>query len=121
MVARSIRSIGSVERASFHVGPFTLSFSNGIRFRRFRGEQTEDGTLLQVSSQFREHKSATSDEPRSDLERKINRLREMLAIDHTQEMTSAYLIDLQAAVEAVGRAIKEERWAREGYSEFLGE
>ena len=77
--------------------------------------------MLQSSSRFREHKSATSDEPRSDLEREINRLREMLAIDHTQEMTSAYLIDLQAAVEAVGRAIKEERWAREGYSEFLGE
>ena len=67
--------------------------------------------MLQVSSQFREHKSATSDEPRSHLEREINRLREMLAIDHTQEMTSAYLIELQAAVEAVGRAIKEERCA----------
>jgi hypothetical protein len=36
-------------------------------------------------------------------------------------MTTAYLIELQAVVEAVGRAIKEERWAREGYSEFLGE
>jgi hypothetical protein len=45
----------------------------------------------------------------------------MLAIDHIREMTTAYLIELQAVVEAVGRAIKEERWAREGYSEFLGE
>jgi hypothetical protein len=36
-------------------------------------------------------------------------------------MTTAYLVELQAAVEALGRAIKEERWAREGYTEFLGE
>jgi hypothetical protein len=36
-------------------------------------------------------------------------------------MATVYLVQLQAAVEAVGRAIKEERWAREGYTEFLGE
>jgi hypothetical protein len=84
-------------------------------------EQTEDRTILQSSSRFREHKAATSGEAGSDLEHQINRLREMLTVDHTREMTSAYLIELQAAVEAVGRAIKEERWAREGYSEFLGE
>jgi hypothetical protein len=80
-------------------------------------EQAEDATMLQSSSRFREHKFATSD----DLEREINQLREMLVIDHAQEMTTAYLIELQAAIEAVGRAIKEERWAREGYSQFLGE
>jgi hypothetical protein len=80
-------------------------------------EQTEDATMLQSSSRFREHKFETSD----DLEREINQLREMLVIDHPQKMTSAYLIELQAAIEAVGRAIKEEQWAREGYSEFLGE
>ena len=73
--------------------------------------------MLQSSSRFREHKFATSD----DLEREINQLRQMLAIDHAREMTSSYLIELQAAIEAVGRAIKEEQWAREGYSEFLGE
>jgi hypothetical protein len=44
-----------------------------------------------------------------------------MLINHLGEMTTAYLIELQAVVEAVGRAIKEERWAREGYSEFLGE
>ncbi len=75
--------------------------------------------MLQSSYRLREHKSATSDESRS-LEREINQLREML-INHLGEMTTAYLIELQAVVEAVGRAIKEERWAREGYSEFLGE
>jgi hypothetical protein len=36
-------------------------------------------------------------------------------------MTTAYLVELRAAVEAVVRAIKDEQWAREGYSEFLGE
>jgi hypothetical protein len=46
-------------------------------------------------------------------------LRETLGID--REMTTAYLVELQAAVEEIGRAIKEGRWAREGYSEFLGE
>ena len=77
--------------------------------------------LRSLSDRFRGHKSATCDEAPSDLEREINRLREMLAIDHLREMTTAYLIELQAVVDAVGRAIKEERWAREGYSEFLGE
>jgi hypothetical protein len=70
---------------------------------------------------FREQKSATSDEVRSDLEHEINRLRKMLAMDHRGELTTAYLIELQAAVESVARAIKEERWARQGYKEFLGE
>ena len=77
--------------------------------------------LQSLLVRFREHKSSTSNEARSDLEREINRLREMLAIDHTWEITTAYLVELQAVVEAVGRAIKEERWARQGYSEFLGE
>jgi hypothetical protein len=45
----------------------------------------------------------------------------MLGIDQPREMTTTYLIELQAAIEAVERAVKEERWAREGYSEFLGE
>jgi hypothetical protein len=76
--------------------------------------------LQSLLDRFREHKSATTDEARSDLEREINQLREMLAIDHLRE-TTAYLIELQTVVEAVARAIKEERWAREGYSEFLGE
>ena len=77
--------------------------------------------LQSLLDRFREHKPATSDEDRSDLEREIDQLRERLAIDHLREMTTAYLIELQAVVEGVGRAIKEERWARGGYSEFLGE
>jgi hypothetical protein len=77
--------------------------------------------LQSLLDRFREHKFSTSDEADSDLEREINRLREMLAIDRLREVTTAYLIELQVVVEAVGRAIKEERWAREGYSEFLGE
>jgi hypothetical protein len=83
-------------------------------------EQTEDVTMLQnFLDQFRERKSATSNERRGDLEGAITQLRETLGID--REMTTAFLVELQAAVEALGRAIKEERWAREGYSEFLGE
>jgi uncharacterized alpha-E superfamily protein len=78
--------------------------------------------MLQNSlDQFRERESATSSEHLGDLERAISQLRETLGIDQLREMTTAYLIELQTAVEAVGRAIKEERWAREGYSEFLGE
>jgi hypothetical protein len=77
--------------------------------------------LLNFLDQFRERKSATSNEHRGDLEGAITRLRETLGIDQPREMTTAYLVQLQAAVEAVGRVIKEERWAREGYSEFLGE
>jgi hypothetical protein len=83
-------------------------------------EQTEDVTMLQnFLDQFRERKSATSNERRGDLEGAITQLRETLGIN--REMTTAFLVELQAAVEALGRAIKEERWAREGYSEFLGE
>jgi hypothetical protein len=75
--------------------------------------------LQNFLDQFRERKSASSNERLGDHERAITQLREMLGID--REMTTAYLVELQAAVETVGRAIKEERWAREGYSEFLGE
>jgi hypothetical protein len=71
--------------------------------------------------QFRERKSATSNACRGDLEGAIIQLRQTLGIDQRREMTTAYLVELQAAVEAVGRAIRDERWAREGYSEFLGE
>jgi hypothetical protein len=77
--------------------------------------------LQNFLNQVRERKSATSDEHRGDLERAITRLRETLGIDRPREMTTAYLVELRAAVEAVVRAIKDEQWAREGYSEFLGE
>jgi hypothetical protein len=75
--------------------------------------------LQNFLDQFRERKSATSNEHRGELERAITQLRETLGID--REMTTAYLVELQAAVEAIGRAIKDEQWAREGYGEFLGE
>jgi hypothetical protein len=75
--------------------------------------------LQNLLDQSRERNSTSGNEHRGDLERAIALLRETLGID--REMTTAYLVELQAAVEAVGRAIKEERWARDGYSEFLGE
>jgi hypothetical protein len=77
--------------------------------------------LLNFLDKFRERKSATSNEHRADLERAMTRLRETLGIDQPRKMTTAYLVELRAAVEAVGWAIKDEQWAREGYGEFLGE
>ena len=77
--------------------------------------------LQNFLNQFRERNSTRSDEHLSDLERAIIRLRETLGIDRPREMTTAYLVELRAAVEAVVWAIKDEQWAREGYSEFLGE
>jgi hypothetical protein len=63
---------------------------------------SEDATMLQnFLTQFRERKSATSDEQRGDLERAITRLRETLGIYQPRDMTTAYLVELRAAVEAV--------------------
>jgi hypothetical protein len=78
--------------------------------------------LQNFLDQFRERKSAAGNGRLGDLERAVSRLRQTLGIDQPREMmTTAYLVELQAAVETLGMAIKEERWAREGYSEFLGE
>src|SRR6516165_5685762 len=86
----------------FTVAHFTLtSRRTALRFRAFTGgqgdartcptfrhEQAEDVTMLQnFLNQFRERKSATSDEQRDDLERAIIRLRETLGIDWPREMT----------------------------------
>jgi hypothetical protein len=116
----------------FTVAQFTFVFSGllygSARFRAAKEtpalvrpsdiEQTEDPTMLQnFLGQFRERKPASSND---DLERAITLLRETLGTDRG-EMTTAHLVELHAAVEAVGRAIKEERWARDGYSEFQGE
>jgi hypothetical protein len=73
--------------------------------------------LQHFLGQFRDRKPTSG---KDDLDRAINRLREMLGRDRGK-MTTGYLVELQVAAEAVGSAIKEERWAREGYSEFLGE
>jgi hypothetical protein len=77
--------------------------------------------LQNFLGQFRARKSATSNEHRGDLEQAITQLRVTLGLDQPREMTTAYLAELRAAVEAVGWAVKEEQWAREGYNEFLGE
>jgi hypothetical protein len=77
--------------------------------------------LQNFLDQFRERKSAAGNGRLGDLECAISQLRQNLGIDQPREMTTAYLVELQATVETLGRAIKEERWAREGYSEFLGE
>jgi hypothetical protein len=71
--------------------------------------------------QFREHRLKTGSQHLADLDRAISQLHKILGTDQPPEMATVYLVQLQAAVEAVGRAIKEERWAREGYTEFLGE
>jgi hypothetical protein len=58
------------------------------------------------------------------LERAIAQLRETLATQDNPVRTTPpieYLDRLQAAAEAVGRAIKDERWARAGAVEFQGE
>jgi hypothetical protein len=77
--------------------------------------------LQNFLEQFRARKSPASNERRGDLKRAITRLRETLGSDEPREMTTAYLVELRAAIEAVEWAIKEEQWAREGYNEFLGE
>jgi hypothetical protein len=64
--------------------------------------------------------SQSADELLADFERAMTHVHEMLA-DRLPEMTTAYLLQLQTAVEALGIAIKEERWVREGQIEFLGE
>jgi hypothetical protein len=60
-----------------------------------------------------------------DLERAIGQLRKcvkMLAVKSNKTAISIeYLVKLQADIEAIGMAIKEERWEREGSYEFLGE
>jgi hypothetical protein len=64
--------------------------------------------------------SQSADELLADLERAMSQVHDMLAT-RLPEMTSTYLLQLQTAVEALGIAIKEERWVREGRVEFLGE
>jgi hypothetical protein len=66
-----------------------------------------------------------------DLERAIGQLREqrrscvktLATEDQPARTTTAieYLVKLQAAIEAIARAIEDERWAREGTYEFQGE
>jgi len=71
-------------------------------------------------NQSRESKSRLPVEHLGDLKRAIDELRETLT-NQPQEMTTAFLVRLETDIEAVAAAIKEERWAREGQEEFLGE
>jgi hypothetical protein len=64
--------------------------------------------------------SRSADEFLADLELTMSQVHDMLAA-RLPEMTTTYLIQLQMAVEALGIAIKEQRWVREGRVEFLGE
>jgi hypothetical protein len=53
-----------------------------------------------------------SDPP--DLTQAISQLREVLALEPPLEWTTEYLVQLQNALEVAERAIRAERWAREG-------
>jgi hypothetical protein len=55
-----------------------------------------------------------------DLKEAIGELREALAAERLLGLTTEYLVQLQTALEAAGRAVRDERWKREGY-EFQGE
>jgi hypothetical protein len=64
-----------------------------------------------------------SNENVGDLQRAIGHLRDMLAAERPGKTTTSneYLVKLQAAIGATGRAIEHERWTREGSHEFQGE
>jgi hypothetical protein len=55
-----------------------------------------------------------------DLKQAIGQLRETLAAERLLGTTTEYLARLQTAIEVAGRAVRDERWKREGY-EFQGE
>jgi hypothetical protein len=55
-----------------------------------------------------------------DLKQAIGQLREALEAERPLGPTTEYLVQLQTAIEAAGRAVRDERWKREGY-EFQGE
>jgi hypothetical protein len=54
------------------------------------------------------------------LKQAIGQLREALAAERLLGPTTEYLVQLQTAIEAAARAVRDERWKREGY-EFQGE
>ena len=55
-----------------------------------------------------------------DLNQAIGQLRDALAAERLLGTTTEYLVQLQTAIEAAARAVRDERWKREGY-EFQGE
>jgi hypothetical protein len=64
--------------------------------------------------------SETSHNDAPDLTEAISQLRKVLASELPLELTKEYLIQLQNALEVAERAVRAERWAREG-REFQGE
>lgn len=54
------------------------------------------------------------------LEQAVTRLREALAAEKRLGQSMEYLDQLQVAIEEAGRAVRDERWARDGYV-FQGE
>ena len=55
-----------------------------------------------------------------ELEQAIAQLRDALAAEKRLGESIEYLVQLQVAIEAAGRAVRDERWARDGYV-FQGE
>jgi hypothetical protein len=55
-----------------------------------------------------------------DFTQAISQLRQVLALEPPIELTTEYLVQLQNAIEVAERAVRAERWAREG-REFRGE
>jgi hypothetical protein len=62
--------------------------------------------------------TARNDPP--DLTQAINQLRTLLSLEPSLGMSTEYLVQLHNAIEVAERAVRAERWAREGH-EFLGE
>jgi hypothetical protein len=54
-----------------------------------------------------------------ELTEAISKLRIVLALETPTHLTDDHLLQLQAALEVADRAVRAERWAREGY-EFRG-
>jgi hypothetical protein len=55
-----------------------------------------------------------------EFEQAVAQLREALAAEKMLGQSMEYLAQLRVAIEAAGRAVREEQWAREGYV-FQGE
>jgi hypothetical protein len=55
-----------------------------------------------------------------DLTQAISQLREVLALEPRLGLTTEYLVQLQNAIAVAERAVRAERWVREG-REFQGE
>jgi hypothetical protein len=106
------------------VGSARYEAENCLRFKRCACKPLHTS---QLRSAIRSSKlfcatggmSMQTNEP-YDLEHAIARLQEALAAGSRLDQSVESLIQLQAAIEAAGRAVRDERWARENYV-FQGE